>query len=89
MPPFFGHRSVRFSSFHVIQNTPSPAPYCLIGLITINHEKDKSLRVIKIHNQGAIATEIVGNFFGKYVTAGKKGCTGIGTYAAKMLTEVQ
>ena len=25
MPPFFGHRSVRFSSFHVIQNTPFPA----------------------------------------------------------------
>ncbi len=25
MPPFFGHLPVRFSSFHVIQNTPFPA----------------------------------------------------------------
>jgi len=25
MPPFFGHLAVRFSSFHVIQNTPFPA----------------------------------------------------------------
>ncbi len=25
MPPFFGHLPVRFSSFHVVQNTPFPA----------------------------------------------------------------
>ena len=25
MPPFFGHLAVRFSSFHVVQNTPFPA----------------------------------------------------------------
>lgn len=45
--------------------------------------------VVEIHNQGEIPEEIQGRFFDKYVTSGKKNATGIGTYAAKLMAEVQ
>lgn len=44
---------------------------------------------IKIHNRGCIPEEIQENFFGKYVTAGKRAGTGLGTYSAKLMTETQ
>ncbi len=43
--------------------------------------------VIQIHNQGVVPDEIQDRFFEKYVTAGKKGGTGLGTYSAKLITE--
>lgn len=44
---------------------------------------------IAIRNTGAVPTDIRTRFFDKYVTAGKEGGTGIGTYSAKLLTEAQ
>ncbi|HIJ82806.1 MAG: hypothetical protein HW380_1103 [Magnetococcales bacterium] len=44
---------------------------------------------IAIHNQGSIPMEIRDRFFDKYVTFGKAHGTGLGTYSAKLMTEVQ
>ena len=45
--------------------------------------------VISIHNYGEIPEAIRPRFFEKYVTAGKKSGTGLGTYSAKLMAEVQ
>lgn len=42
---------------------------------------------IKIQNQGNVPAEIRDRFFEKYVTAGKKGGTGLGTYSAKLIAK--
>jgi CheY-like chemotaxis protein len=44
---------------------------------------------VSITNSGVVPAEIREHFFDKFVTAGKKGGTGIGTYSARLLTEVQ
>ncbi|UZP66983.1 PAS domain-containing sensor histidine kinase [Desulfovibrio mangrovi] len=41
---------------------------------------------VDIHNFGVIPAEIRDKFFGKYVTFGKKGGTGLGTFSAKLIT---
>ena len=43
---------------------------------------------IKIHNQGRVPDEIFSSFFDKYATFGKSGGTGIGTYSAKLFTQI-
>jgi len=45
--------------------------------------------LIKIENQGEIPEVVRDSFFSKYVTHGKKQGTGLGTYSAKLMTEVQ
>lgn len=40
---------------------------------------------IEIHNQGCIPAEIQPKFFDKYVTQGKSGGTGLGTYSARLI----
>ena len=42
-----------------------------------------------VHNKGAVPEKIRDNFFDKYSTFGKEGGSGIGTYSAKILSEVQ
>ncbi len=42
---------------------------------------------IDIHNSGAIPPEIRDHFFEKYVTAGKKFGTGLGSYSAKLIVQ--
>jgi nitrogen-specific signal transduction histidine kinase len=44
---------------------------------------------IMIQNKGAVPAEIRERFFDKFVTSGKQGGTGLGTYSAKMLAEAQ
>lgn len=44
--------------------------------------------VITIHNQGAVPETIRETFFQKFVTAGKIGGTGLGTYSAKLIAAV-
>ena len=51
--------------------------------------QDSDPVTIAIRNTGAVPTDIRTRFFDKYVTAGKEGGTGIGTYSAKLLTEAQ
>ncbi|WBF69133.1 GAF domain-containing protein [Desulfovibrio subterraneus] len=42
---------------------------------------------VDIHNFGVVPEEIRANFFSKYVTFGKKGGTGLGTFSAKLITD--
>ena len=43
--------------------------------------------LVAIHNAGVVPEAIRGSFFDKYVTAGKFGGTGLGTYSAKLIAE--
>lgn len=53
-------------------------------LIRINTDKDSQ---ISITNQGEVPQSIRRRFFEKYVTAGKKHGTGLGTYSARIIAE--
>ncbi|MBF0161149.1 MAG: hybrid sensor histidine kinase/response regulator [Magnetococcales bacterium] len=44
---------------------------------------------VAVHNHGAVPEEIRSRFFDKYVTCGKKGGTGLGTYSARLMAEAQ
>jgi two-component system, sensor histidine kinase and response regulator len=44
---------------------------------------------ISIQNRGVVPPEIRARFFDKFITSGKQGGTGLGTYSAKLLTEAQ
>ncbi|WP_027183027.1 PAS domain-containing sensor histidine kinase [Desulfovibrio inopinatus] len=54
--------------------------------IRINIILDDPVR-IDIHNKGAVPPEIRDSFFEKYVTAGKKFGTGLGSYSAKLIVQ--
>jgi signal transduction histidine kinase len=56
--------------------------------VVLSVEKDEQV-YLYIHNQGAIPEEIRETFFEKYTTSGKKQGTGLGTYSAKLLAEIQ
>jgi two-component system, sensor histidine kinase and response regulator len=58
------------------------------GKVNINIVRDDKL-IITIHNEQAIPESIRENFFDKYTTQGKEGGTGLGTYSAKLMADVQ
>jgi len=72
---------------NLLQNAIEAAPRG--SAISIQSATNDTSRVLTLHNQGHVPEEIQNNFFGKYVTFGKKGGSGIGTYAAKLMVEVQ
>lgn len=55
------------------------------GVVDIALEPDEHGARIVIWNQGAVPEEIRATFFEKFVTAGKKGGTGLGTYSARLI----
>lgn len=71
---------------NLINNACEAAPNKSEVLITLNDETP--LRIL-IKNTGAVPAEIRESFFNKFVTQGKQGGTGIGTYSAKLLAEAQ
>ncbi len=44
---------------------------------------------LTIHNPGEVPPDIAGRFFDKYVTCGKRGVTGLGTYSARLMARAQ
>jgi signal transduction histidine kinase/CheY-like chemotaxis protein/HPt (histidine-containing phosphotransfer) domain-containing protein len=44
---------------------------------------------LTVHNRGVVPPEIAGRFFEKYVTGGKSGGTGLGTYSARLMARAQ
>lgn len=50
---------------------------------------EDGLGTVALTNTGAVPQSVRAGFFDKYVTAGKKGGTGIGTYSAQLLAKVQ
>ncbi|WP_321491305.1 ATP-binding protein [uncultured Desulfobacter sp.] len=43
---------------------------------------------VRIHNKGKVPDQIFPHFFDKYATFGKSGGTGLGTYSAKLFTQI-
>lgn len=87
MPLALGDAMFCYSLFHnLINNACEAAPKKSQVLITLY---DKSPLRILIQNTGAVPAQIRESFFNKFVTHGKPGGTGIGTYSAKLLAEAQ
>ncbi|MCU7834992.1 MAG: response regulator [gamma proteobacterium symbiont of Taylorina sp.] len=57
--------------------------------VSIDIKKIKQKGIISIHNAQSVPEQVRNSFFSKYVTYGKSQGTGIGTYSAQLLTEVQ
>lgn len=55
--------------------------------VTLDIRRSAEETTISLHNIGAVPAEIRDNLFDKYVTQGKVGGTGLGTYSAKLITE--
>jgi two-component system, sensor histidine kinase ChiS len=56
--------------------------------VTVTVEAGDAMR-LSVHNPGEVAADIVDRFFDKYVSAGKCGGTGLGTYSARLMARVQ
>ena len=65
---------------NAIESSPEKSVIRIEGLNTEDY-------TVKIHNEGSIPEGIRESFFEKYVTSGKKGGTGIGTYSAKLIAK--
>ncbi len=86
--PIKGEQLLCYSMFaNLLKNAIEASPR--EASITISVDDSKDLGIISIHNQGAIPLEIRDKFFDKYVTAKKYGGTGLGTYSAKLMAEIQ
>lgn len=57
--------------------------------IIIHFGTSNTHQIISITNQGIVPEEIKSRFFDKYITFGKRGGTGLGTYSARLMAEVQ
>lgn len=83
----FGDAMLTWSIFqNLLKNACEAAPEK--GLVSVKLKKGDMLCIF-ITNEGMIPIEIRDVFFSKFVTKGKRGGTGIGTYSAKLLTEAQ
>lgn len=70
---------------NLIKNAVEAAP--LGGDVEVTlHAGDPTL--IAIRNDGAVPEDIRDRFFDKYVTGGKRGGTGLGTYSARLMARV-
>jgi CheY-like chemotaxis protein len=87
LPQSLGDTTFCYSLFqNLIKNACEAAPENSLVTVTLNDEVPLS---ITIQNRGAVPVEIRERFFGKFVTHGKQGGTGLGAYSAKMLVEAQ
>ena len=55
--------------------------------ITVHFFKTKKHSVLTVHNHGKVPNELKEHFFEKYVTLGKAGGSGLGTYSIKLIAE--
>jgi signal transduction histidine kinase len=87
MPQSMGDAMLCYSLFqNLIKNACEAAPASSKIAITLLDQNP--LRIV-FENQGAVPAAIRERFFEKFVTSGKEGGTGLGTYSAKLLTEAQ
>ena len=86
-PNAMGDAILCYSLFqNLIKNACEAAPDK--SRVTVVLSDETPLRIM-IQNKGVVPSEIRERFFDKFVTHGKHGGTGLGTYSAKMLTEAQ
>jgi signal transduction histidine kinase len=87
IPQALGDATFCYSIFqNLIKNACEAAPEK--GRVSVTLKAQTPLQII-IQNNGAVPAEIRGRFFDKFVTHGKEGGTGIGTYSAKLLAQAQ
>lgn len=87
LPQAAGDKTLCFSVFqNLIKNACEAAPQG--STISIRLHDQSPLRVV-IENKGVVPPEIRANFFDKFVTSGKAGGNGLGTYSARMLVRAQ
>ena len=86
-PQALGDAMLCYSLFqNLIKNACEASP--AQGRVLVALKGSDPLQVL-IHNQGAVPAEIQERFFHKFVTHGKPGGTGLGTYSAKLLATAQ
>jgi len=91
LPLALGDETLCHSLFsNLIKNACEAAPARSKVTITLRDTAlvDQPLRVT-VENKGTVPLEIRQTFFDKFVTHGKKGGTGVGTYSARMLAKAQ
>lgn len=78
-----GEKSLYYSMLaNLLKNAVEASPPG--GRIALDISSGEST-VIRIANQGAVPRQIRERFFDKFVTAGKEGGTGLGTYSARLI----
>jgi hypothetical protein len=73
---------------NLIKNALEASPEGECVTVHLDHH-EKNMAHIRIHNKGVVPESIRERFFEKYVTVGKTGGTGLGTYSAKLIAEIQ
>jgi two-component system, sensor histidine kinase and response regulator len=87
VPEALGDAMLCYSLFqNLIKNACEASPAS--GRVSVALKAGTPLQVL-IRNQGAVPPEIRDSFFQKFVTHGKPGGTGLGTYSAKLLATAQ
>jgi uncharacterized membrane protein/nitrogen-specific signal transduction histidine kinase len=87
VPHALGDATLCYSLFqNLIKNACEAAPEGSKVSVTLH---DQNPLRIAIKNQGVVPVEIRKSFFDKFVTQGKPGGTGQGTYLAKLFSEAQ
>jgi len=87
LPQSWGDATLCYSLFqNLIKNACEAAPPD--SRVVVELRDETPLRVL-ITNQGVVPVDLRERFFDKYVTSGKAGGSGIGTYSAQMLTQAQ
>ena len=71
---------------NLIQNACEAAPENSEVVVAL---RDETPLRITVENRGVVPPKIRERFFDKFVTSGKRGGTGIGTYSARLLAEAQ
>lgn len=84
-----GDELLCYSTFgNLVKNAVEAAPPG--STISVSYQiDDAGYGSVSITNGGVVPEEIRQRFFDKFATSGKRGGTGLGTYSAKLLVEVQ
>ena len=77
---------LRSALINLITNAVEASPKDRRVVLTITNGQGCGIEIL---NSGAVPKEIRDRLFAKYVTFGKKGGTGLGTYSARRMIEVQ
>lgn len=86
-----GDELLCYSMFgNLVKNAVEAAPEgSKLAIVYKLDDVEEGYGAVEITNTGTVPTQIRAHFFDKFATSGKQGGTGIGTYSAKLLTEVQ
>lgn len=83
-----GERLLTHSLFHnLLRNAVEASPAG--GVVTLTFNTDGRQATVCVRNPGEVPPGIRETFFEKFVTAGKAGGTGLGTYSARLMAETQ